>query len=81
MSGSIHLQMGRLLVISGVALVVLGLIVMAGARLPSLGLGKLPGDVAFRGKDFQFNFPIVTCLILSAAVTAILWVISLLARK
>jgi len=81
MSDAIHLHLGKLLVISGIALVVLGLIVMAGARFPSFGLGRLPGDIALKGKHFQLYFPIVTCLALSVVVTAILWVISFLTRR
>ena len=74
-------QMGRLLVIVGIVLAVLGLIMMAGSRFSFFGLGRLPGDVAYKGKNFQFYFPIVTCLLLSAAVTLISWVIALLTRK
>lgn len=74
-------QMGRLLVIVGIVLAVLGLIMMAGSKFSFWGLGRLPGDVAYKGKNFQFYFPIVTCLLLSAAVTLISWVIALLTRK
>jgi hypothetical protein len=81
MSSAIHFQLGRFLVIVGVVLIVLGLIVMAGSRFSFFGLGRLPGDLAYRGKNFQFYFPIVTCLVLSAAVTAVLWIISFLARR
>ena len=81
MSGAIHLQLGRLLVIFGIALVVLGLIVMSGAKLPFSNIGRLPGDIAFRGKHFQFYFPVVTCLILSGAATAIMWIISYLKSR
>jgi len=81
MSSAIHLQLGRFLVIIGIVLVVLGLIVMAGSRFSFWGLGRLPGDIAVRGKNFQFYFPVVTCLVLSAAVTLIFWVISILTRK
>jgi hypothetical protein len=81
MSGAIHLQMGRFLAITGIILVVLGLIVMTGSKFSFLGLGRLPGDIAIKGKNFQFYFPIVTCLVLSAAVTLFFWVISLLTRK
>jgi hypothetical protein len=81
MSSLIHLQPGRFLVTIGIVLVVLGLIVMAGSRFPFWGLGRLPGDIAVRGKNFQFYFPVVTCLVLSAAVTLIFWVISILTRK
>jgi hypothetical protein len=81
MSGAIHLQVGRFLVITGVILVVLGLIVMAGPRFSFLGLGRLPGDIAIKGKNFQFYFPIVTCLIVSGVLTVVLWIISFLTRR
>ena len=74
-------QAGRFLVIIGIVLVVLGLMVMAGSRFSFWGLGRLPGDVAHKGKHFQVYFPIVTCLLLSALVTLISWAISLLTRK
>jgi hypothetical protein len=81
MSAPASFQLGRFLVIAGVILVGLGLIFMAGSRFSFLGLGRLPGDISVRGKNFQFYFPIVTCLVLSVAVTLLMWVISLLTRK
>jgi len=81
MSGIIHLQLGRFLVIIGVVLVVLGLIVMAGERFSYWGLGRLPGDIAYKGRNFQFFFPIVTCFVLSAIATLVLWLIAILTRK
>jgi len=81
MSGAMHLQAGRFLVISGIILVVLGLIVMAGPRFSFLGLGRLPGNIAIKGKNFQLYFPIVTCLDVSGVLTAVLWIISFLTRR
>ena len=81
MSGIVPFQLGRFLVVVGVILVVLGLIVMAGSRFSFFGLGRLPGDIAYKGKNFQFYFPIVTCLVLSAAVTLLFWVIWFLTKK
>ncbi|MGO8787850.1 MAG: DUF2905 domain-containing protein [Terriglobia bacterium] len=81
MSGAFHFQLGRFLVIVGVVLVALGLVVMAGSKFSFFGLGRLPGDLAYKGKNFQFYFPIVTCLVLSAVVTAVLWIISFLAKR
>ena len=81
MSGIVPFQLGRFLVAVGVILVVLGLIVMAGSRFSFFGLGRLPGDIAYKGKNFQLYFPIVTCLVLSAAVTLLFWVISFLTKK
>ena len=64
--------MGRTLIILGLALVAVGLLVMLGEKLP-IRLGRLPGDIAIRGKHGAFYFPIVTCLLLSALVTLVLW--------
>lgn len=77
----IPFQLGKFLVIVGVLLVVAGLLLMGGVRFPFLGLGRLPGDIAYRGKSVHFYFPIVTCLVLSAAVTVVLWVISLWMKR
>jgi hypothetical protein len=81
MSGSIPEQLGRFLILAGIFLLVLGLIFVAGSRFSLFGLGRLPGDVAYKGKNFQIYFPIVTCLIVSGVLTAVLWIISFLARK
>ena len=74
-------QMGRFLVIAGIILVAVGLLFMTGLKWPFHGLGRLPGDIDCRGKNFQFYFPVVTCLVLSLAVTLLLWVISFFAKK
>jgi len=81
MGGAASYQLGRFLVIAGIILVGLGLIFMAGSKLSFLGLGRLPGDIAYKGKNFQFYFPIVTCLVVSGAITAIFWIISLLTKR
>lgn len=67
--------MGRLLIYAGLALVVVGLVVMLGERLP-MRLGRLPGDIVIRGKNTTFYFPLVTCLIVSAVLTLIGWLFS-----
>ena len=81
MSGAASFQFGRFLVIAGIILVGVGLILMAGSKFSFFGLGRLPGDVAYKGKNFQFYFPIATCLIISVVLTAVIWAISFLARK
>ena len=75
------MQLGKLLVIMGFVLAGLGLLVMAGSKFSFLGLGRLPGDIAYKGKSVTFYFPIVTCLILSAALTLIFWLISIVTRR
>ena len=80
MAGSLTFQLGRVIVILGVVLVGVGLLLMAGSRVGFFGLGKLPGDMAYRGKNVSFYFPVVTCLILSALGTLVFWLISLSKR-
>jgi len=80
MSDTIHFQLGRFLLILGIVFVVLGLITMVGSK-SSLGLGHLPGDISYKGKNFQFYFPITSCLLVSAVVSLIFWVISQLTKK
>ena len=62
---------------SGKLILILGL-VLAGVGLLVWGLGKagfrgLPGDIHYRSEDFQFHFPIVTCIVISVFLTAMMW--------
>jgi hypothetical protein len=66
------MSIGRMLIALGVFLVVLGLIVTVGERLP-LRLGRLPGDIYLRSKHTTFYFPIVTCLLLSLVLSLVMW--------
>jgi uncharacterized membrane protein YidH (DUF202 family) len=77
----IPFQLGKFLVILGVLLVAVGLLLMTGAKFLFFGLGKLPGDIAYKGKNVQFYFPIVTCLVLSLVLTLVSWVISLFTKR
>jgi Protein of unknown function (DUF2905) len=65
--------MARILVITGLMLVALGLL---WPWLRRLGLGHLPGDIDIRGAHGSFYFPIVTCVIASLALSLILWLIN-----
>ena len=67
-------ELGRVILILGGLLVVTGALLYFGGRLP-LRLGRLPGDVIYRGEHTTFYFPIVTCLILSLGLTLLVWLI------
>lgn len=58
-----------LLVLGGV-LLVLGLLLTFGSKIP--GLGRLPGDIVYRKGNLTFYFPLVTSLLLSLLLTVIL---------
>lgn len=64
--------MSRTLVIIGIVIIVVGLL---WPWLSRLGLGRLPGDIVIERENFTFYFPIVTGLLLSLALSLILWLI------
>lgn len=66
---------GKVLIVFGVILLVLGF-VFVGLGRTHLPLGRLPGDIFYRGKNTTFYFPLVTSIILSAVLSAILYLIS-----
>ncbi|HVB97720.1 MAG TPA: DUF2905 domain-containing protein [Candidatus Dormibacteraeota bacterium] len=68
-------QVGRWLIVFGLLLAAAGGFLVAGGRLP-LRLGHLPGDIVYHGRHSTFYFPIVTCIVLSAALTLIFWLIN-----
>jgi len=68
-------DLGKLLMVFGAILLVLGL-VFAGLGRPHLPLGHLPGDIYYRGKNTTFYFPLTTCLLISAVLSGILYLIS-----
>lgn len=81
MNGWFPFQIGRLLVITGVLLVAIGLLVMAGSKFSFFGLGRLPGDIAYKGRNVQFYFPIITCLVVSVVLTLLFWLVSFFTRR
>lgn len=72
-------DLGKLLVIVGAGLVVLGLVVMLVGK-SQLPLGRLPGDIVYRGKNTSFYFPLTTSILLSVVLSLVLYVISRLRR-
>ncbi len=69
--------LGRALIALGAVLMLAGLLITLLPRLP-WPVGKLPGDLVFRGKNWVFYFPLGTSLLLSLVLTLLVW---LLARR
>ncbi|HEY5038800.1 MAG TPA: DUF2905 domain-containing protein [bacterium] len=67
-------SMGKGLVLLGLILVVVGGIIVLTGKVPFLG--KLPGDIRIEKSNFSFYFPVVTCLLLSALLSLIFWIVS-----
>jgi hypothetical protein len=59
----------KLLMIAGAISFVLGALLFVGQRL---GLGRLPGDFSWQGKNFSFHFPLATSLLVSLALTVLI---------
>ena len=68
-----------MLVVLGVALVVIGGVVMLLGRT-GLPLGRLPGDIVYRGKNTTFYFPLASCVLISVVLSIVLFLIGRMRR-
>jgi hypothetical protein len=64
---------GRLLIILGIVLVVLGTL---WPLITRLGLGRLPGDIVIERENFRLYIPFMTSLVVSIVLSVILWLIN-----
>jgi hypothetical protein len=69
---------GWLLIAMGLLIVGIGALWLAAPSIP--WLGKLPGDIRIERENFRFYFPIVTCIVISAVLTAALWLVRFLSK-
>jgi hypothetical protein len=63
--------LGKWIVIFGLGMVVLGLVLWVVGRL-GLPVGGLPGDIRIERPGWSFSFPLVTCIVVSIVLTAVL---------
>jgi hypothetical protein len=68
-------DLGRILIFSGVALLILGLLLVVGSRIP--WFGQLPGDITVQRGNFSLFAPIGTMIVVSIILTI---VVNLVAR-
>ena len=67
-------DLGKLLIVLGAILLVAGVVLFLLGRT-GLPLGRLPGDIVYRGKNTTFYFPLATSILLSIVLTVVLYVI------
>jgi hypothetical protein len=67
-------DLGKLLILVGALIVGIG-VVLALAGRSNLPLGRLPGDIVYRGKNTTFYFPLATSILISVVLSAVLYVI------
>jgi hypothetical protein len=65
--GKMLIVLGGILLAAGVVLVLLG--------RTNLPIGRLPGDILYRGKNTTFYFPLATSIVLSVVLSLVLYVI------
>jgi DUF2905 family protein len=65
--------LGRMLLVVGALVAVVGVLLILAERFPGLRIGRLPGDVAVERDRWRFYFPLGTSLLLSIVVTFLLW--------
>jgi hypothetical protein len=68
-------QLGRMLLVMGGILALLGLILMLGPKLP-FRLGRLPLDFHYQRDNFSFYFPLGTSILLSLLLTLVFFVLN-----
>ncbi|MGB9628436.1 MAG: DUF2905 domain-containing protein [Thermodesulfobacteriota bacterium] len=61
---------GKMLILIGVFIILIGLLLMAGDKIP--WLGRLPGDILIKKKNFTFYFPLATSILISLILTLLL---------
>lgn len=67
-------DLGKLLVLAGAVAMVAGVALMLLGRA-NIPLGRLPGDMVYRGKNTTVYFPLVTSLLVSLALSVVLYLI------
>jgi Protein of unknown function (DUF2905) len=72
-------ELGRAILGLGLLLVLIGGVLMLAARF-GLPLGRLPGDIAYRGKNFSFYFPLGTSILISIVLSLLFYLFSRLRR-
>jgi Protein of unknown function (DUF2905) len=72
-------ETGRVLIVLGIVLAGVGALLAFGGKLP-FRLGRLPGDIVYQGRNGGIYFPVVTCILLSAVLTLVIWIVGYFRR-
>ncbi len=59
--------LGKMLILLGVFIILVGLLLLVGEKIP--WIGRLPGDIIIRKKNFTFYFPLATSILISIILT------------
>jgi hypothetical protein len=67
-------DLGKMLLMLGGVIFLVGAALLLAGRF-NLPLGRLPGDIAYRGKNTAFYFPVTTCILISVVLSLIFWLV------
>jgi len=68
-------DLGRMLVLIGGLILAVGLIFIFAGKM-NLPIGRLPGDIVYRGKHTTFYFPLMTSIVLSIILSLVLYFVN-----
>jgi DUF2905 family protein len=71
--------LGKLLILAGGLLILLGLLFVVAGRW-NVPLGRLPGDISYRGKHTVFYFPLATSILLSIVLSLLFYLINRISK-
>ena len=72
-------DLGKTLVFVGVLIAAAGVVLMLLGKT-NLPLGRLPGDIVYRGKNTTFYFPLATSILVSVVLSAVLYLLARIKR-
>jgi hypothetical protein len=72
-------DLGRMLIFVGGMLLVFGIVLILAGKV-NLPIGRLPGDIVYRGKNTTFYFPLATSILLSVILSLVLYVVNRMRR-
>jgi len=64
----LRMLVGTVLIVAGIAVLLLGRV-----RIP---FGRLPGDIAYRGKNFSFYFPVASSILIGILLSLLFYLIA-----
>jgi hypothetical protein len=68
-------EFGKILIFVGALIALFGIVLIFAGRM-HLPIGRLPGDIVYRGKNTTFYFPLATCIVLSVVLSLVLYLVA-----
>jgi hypothetical protein len=66
-------SLGRMLLVIGAVIALVGVLLILAERFPGLRIGRLPGDIAIERERWRFYFPLATSILVSVVLSLLFW--------